>query len=309
MFIGVDIGGTKIAVSKGEHGEVLEKKVFLTETSPSWEDAVEKIIDAASPFCMEAKAIGISAGGPLDSRRGLILSPPNLPSWDNVPIVKILTERLNRPSFLLNDADAGALVEYRYGKGKEYENIVFCTFGTGMGAGLIINGKLWRGRNDGAGEIGHVRLTEHGPSGYGKIGSVEGWASGSGISHLTDIIASSYLQKGIEIPWFKRGQTTAKTVIENAYKEDVAALEIIKECAKHLGSSLSIIMDMINPDAIILGSLFVRAEKLLRPEMEKVIEKETLKRNICPVFPAQNGENIGDIAALSIAEEGYNGNL
>ncbi len=142
MFLGLDIGGTKIAVIKGKGREIERKEVFLTNTASSWKEALDKAIAIAEGMKDGCTAVGISCGGPLDSRKGLILSPPNLPSWDNVPAVEYVSSALSLPAFLLNDADAGALAEYRYGAGKGYESIIFCTFGTGMGAGLILNGKL-----------------------------------------------------------------------------------------------------------------------------------------------------------------------
>ena len=309
MFIGVDIGGTKTAVSLGRGNKIEKREVFKTSSFPSPNAAIEHIIEIIRGFETKAKAVGIAAGGPLDSRRGVILSPPNLPGWDEVEITEKLSDALCIPSFLLNDADAGALAEHRYGAGQGYDSMVFCTFGTGMGAGVIINGKLWRGRNDGAGEIGHIRLSENGPSGYGKIGSTEGWASGGGIAMLGSLIALSHIQRGEKVEWYSEGKTDAKTIIESARNGDEYALEVINASAKKLGEAMAMIMDMINPEIIILGSLFVRAEDLFRNPMEEALKREALYRNICPVVPAGLGESIGDTAALAVAEEGYNGNL
>ncbi len=307
MYIGIDIGGTKIAVTEGKGDNIIRKEVFPTASASSWREALDRAAGIASGF--SGNAIGISAGGPLDSRKGMILSPPNLPGWDDVPAVSYLSDKLGKPAFLLNDADAGALAEYRYGAGKGYESIVFCTFGTGMGAGLILGGRLWRGRSDGAGEIGHIRLSGNGPAGYGKMGSSEGWASGGGIAMLGFIVANEFQQKGRKPYWFNGSIPTAKTIIEEAAKGDEAASKTIRLSAEKLGSIMAFIMDAYNPDAVILGSLFIRAENLFRPEMERVIAEEALARNICPVIKAGLGEKIGDTAALTVAEEGMNGNL
>lgn len=129
-------------------------------------------------------AIGISCGGPLDSRRGIVFSPPNLPGWDKVPITKFFSERFHVPCFLQNNANACVLAEWKWGNGKNLDNVVFPTFGTGMGAGLILNGKLYEGAKGLAGEIGHMRLARHGPVGYGKAGSFEGVCSGGGDSAI-----------------------------------------------------------------------------------------------------------------------------
>ena len=137
-------------------------------------------------------AIGITCGGPLDSKKGLIMSPPNLPKWDKIPITKIIEDNFNVPVFLQNDANACALAEWRFGAGKGTNNMIFLTFGTGLGAGLILDGRLYAGTNNLAGEIGHIRLAKDGPLGYDKKGSFEGFCSGAGIARLAKKILSLF---------------------------------------------------------------------------------------------------------------------
>ena len=203
-YIGIDIGGTKCAVSLGcSDGQgsvrILHKcQKRLTEKRPP--DLVLPELLEDVKFCIaqseEApKAIGISCGGPLSSKRGLVLSPPNLIGWDNVPIVEYFEKATGLPTFLCNDANAGALAEWRMGAGRGTENMVFMTFGTGLGAGLILNGRLYEGTSDSAGELGHIRLAPFGPVGYGKGGSFEGFCSGNGIAQL----AKSYVMEEIQM--------------------------------------------------------------------------------------------------------------
>jgi len=193
-YVGVDIGGTKCAVVLGnDNGDILKKTRFDTT---SYKETFKKICDAIADITDEYSAIGISCGGPLSSKTGTIMSPPNLPDWDNVPITKMLNERFNVPVFLQNDADACALAEWKYGAGKGSENMIFLTFGTGIGAGLILGGRLYSGTCDCAGEIGHVRMTESGPVGFGKEGSFEGYCSGSGIAQLGIARARELFQNG-----------------------------------------------------------------------------------------------------------------
>jgi glucokinase len=154
MKIGVDIGGTKCAVVLGDEERIVNKIRFATT---SCEETIENIIKAIEDIGA-GDAIGISCGGPLDSDKGVIMSPPNLSDWDNVHITKILSDRFGIPAYLCNDANACALAEWKYGAGKGTRNMVFLTFGTGLGAGLIIDGKLYSGTNGNAGEVGHVRL-------------------------------------------------------------------------------------------------------------------------------------------------------
>ena len=189
LVAGIDLGGTKCSVSLANAaGEILVHRRFPTPDA-GFERVLPRICGTittllASQPAAELAATGVSSGGPLDSARGIILSPPNLPGWRNVEITRILEAELGAPSFLENDANACALAEWRIGAGRGTRNMVFCTMGTGFGAGLILDGKLYRGSHDLAGEIGHVRLTADGPIGYGKAGSVEGYCGGSGIADL-----------------------------------------------------------------------------------------------------------------------------
>ena len=186
MFVGIDIGGTKCAVLKGVGKNIVFKKAFPTTDRESTLNKIFELVAMQGDF----DAIGISCGGPLDEKTGVILCPPNLPDWINVPIVKMLEERFNKPAYLLNDANACALAEWRYGAGAGSQNMAFLTFGTGLGAGLVINGRLYSGTNGNAGEVGHIRLAKKGEIGFGKYGSFEGFCSGGGITRLAKIMAA-----------------------------------------------------------------------------------------------------------------------
>ena len=309
-FVGIDIGGTKCAVVKGDKdGNILDKIRFDTT---SFEDTMSNVISAVEAMG-DFKAVGISCGGPLSSERGVIMSPPNLPGWDDVHIVDMLKERFGVPVFLQNDADACALAEWKFGAGKGSRNMIFLTFGTGMGAGLILNGALYSGSSNCAGEIGHIRMSEHGPVGYGKEGSFEGFCSGSGIAQLGTTMARAMLQRG-ETPSFcasvaELDSITAKTIAECANRGETDAIAVFEQCGTMLGRGLSILIDVLNPQKIVIGSVFARCEKLLRDAMERVIDAECISHAAacCEVVPAGLGESIGDIAALSVAVDGYGG--
>ena len=296
-YIGIDIGGTKCAVIVGEyendHINILSRTAFATQVNEDPSSVIEKfaqIISEESDF----EAIGISCGGPLDSRSGVIICPPNLPKWINVPIVEILSSRFNVPVFLQNDANACALAEWKLGAGKGTNSMIFLTFGTGFGAGLILDGRLYTGVSDMAGEVGHIRLTEDGPKGYGKNGSAEGYCSGGGIRNLAKLCG---LDK------------TAKELAADAKNGDEKAKEIYATSGKYLGRTLAILMDILNPDCIVIGSIFARSEDLLRPSMEEEIRKEALSftSECCEIKPARLGDEIGDYAALITAVYGAEG--
>ena len=304
MYIGIDIGGTKCAVVYGdEKGNIITKERFNTTTV---NETLDNIFSAVAK-CGKAKAIGVSCGGPLDSERGVILSPPNLPGWDEIYIVKMLEEKFAIPAAIENDANACALAEYNFGAGRGSKNMVFFTFGTGLGAGLILDGKLYRGTNGMAGEAGHIRLSDFGPVGYGKAGSFEGFCSGSGIAQLGRMKALESLAQGKPTAFCATmddlDEITAKKIADCAKAGDELSKEIYRICGRKLGYGLSIIADILNPERIVLGSIYTRAKELLDESLHEVMKAETLgySYNVCSVVPAELGESIGDCAALAVA--------
>ena len=312
MLLGFDIGGTKCAVitARWENGqiELLKKEKIDTDLSVAPEEMVDRLITLADGIVEEKpEAIGISCGGPLDSSRGIILGPPNLPGWDHVEIVDRIQKHFGAPAHLQNDANACAVAEWKFGAGMGCENMVFLTFGTGLGAGLILNGKLYSGTNDNAGECGHIRLDRFGPVGYGKAGSFEGFCSGGGLAQLGYTLALEQIQQGKAPAYFQNGMSakniTAKSIADAARQGDETALRVYEICGEYLGKGLSVLIDILNPQRIVIGSVFARSGDLLRPAMERVIAKETLplSASCCQVVPAQLGEQIGDYAAIATA--------
>ena len=312
FLLGFDIGGTKCAVMTAdyENGQItlLEKKKIDTAAYLSPYEIIDRLINLADEIChKKPEAIGISCGGPLDSKKGIIMSPPNLPGWDNVNIVEIIKNHFGVPVHLQNDANACAVAEWKFGAGRGKNNVVFLTFGTGLGAGLILDGRLYSGTNDNAGEVGHIRLEKSGPVGYGKAGSFEGFCSGGGIAQLGFMMAVDAIKKGISPAYYTEGMTpsevTAKTIADAANAGDETALEVYRTCGEHLGKGLSIIIDILNPEVIVIGSVFARAQNLLWDSARAVIEAEALplSTNVCSVLPAQLGEQIGDYAAIATA--------
>lgn len=323
--IGIDIGGTKSAVllgdSRGDESTekfILHKDVFETkkiggpiEVIQKMKELIRGIIEERELARNDIIGIGISCGGPLDSKRGVIMSPPNLPGWDNIPIKQMLEEEFGLPVALENDANACAVAEWKYGAGRGYENVIFLTFGTGLGAGLILDGRLYRGGSDMAGEVGHVRLDRWGPVGYGKMGSFEGFCSGSGISQLARMKVLEKIENGMS-QGLCRGmeeldQLNAKDIAIAADRGDELAIEIYRLCGEQLGRGLAMLVDILNPEIIIIGSIFQRCRHLLWPYAEQVMKREALEASAaaCVVVPAQLGEHIGDYAALALASYNF----
>ena len=206
-----------------------------------------------------------------------------------------------------NDANACALAEWMMGAGAGTKNMIFLTFVTGMGAGLILNGQLYTGTNDLGGEVGHIRMADEGPVGFGKAGSFEGFCSGGGIAQLAKSMVSDKLTAGENVEFCPSedliGSITAKTVFEAAISGDPVASEIVSISASYLGKGLAILIDILNPECIVIGSIYTRNEELLKPHIEKILEYEAIPaaNNVCKILPAALGEQIGDYAALCVA--------
>lgn len=311
-YVGIDIGGTKCAVVLADENADILKKVSFDTIKGNWRPNLERIFAAIRSFDGKFCAIGISCGGPLDSEHGIILSPPNLMGWDNVEIVKLLQEEFHVPAFLQNDANACALAEWKFGAGKGCRNMIFLTFGTGMGAGFILNGALYEGTCGMAGEAGHIKLSEYGPVGYGIAGSFEGFCSGGGIVQLAKMMLSEQLQMGkTDLFCTNFEELTAKSVAEAARKGDALALRIYKVCGQFLGRALSILIDVLNPERIVIGSIYSRSRELLEADMWKSLRELCLPQSleVCNIVPAALGEAIGDIAAVSVSMVGLEGKI
>lgn len=324
FYLGLDVGGTKCAVIFGkctptEGGvtmDIMDRIAFPTEAKKGFDYTIQNIYAAIEEMMARhnlsagnVQALGISCGGPLNSKTGRVLSPPNLFGWDDIPIVAMMEARYGIPTALQNDANACALAEWRFGAARGFENVIFCTFGTGMGAGLILDGRLYEGTTGMAGEIGHLRLSEHGPVGFGKEGSFEGFCSGGGIAQLARTKVLQALQMGIRPSFCPDVQLldtlSAKSVAEAAHVGDELAKSIYRECGFYLGRGLSLLIDIINPEVIVLGSIYERSGDLLESSAMEVIAQEAIEASAacCKIVGAKLSDQIGDYAALSVAYE------
>lgn len=317
VLCGIDIGGTKCAISLGiEHGDsitildMIQFKTNIEDFAANLALIMQHLESLLKKHAATPRAIGIICGGPLDRERGYILSPPNLKQWGEVAIVAPFKKKFSIPVSLRNDADACTLAEWKLGNGRGYEHMVFLTFGTGMGAGLIFNGQLYTGFSGLAGEIGHIRIAEDGPLGHGKHGSFEGFCSGGGIAHLAKERAKQAISKG-NPPLFcpdieSLNAIDAKSVAEACREGDPLACDIMQTVGKSLGKGISLIIDMLNIPVIVIGSIYIRQMDLLKDAMWDTIHKEALSESArdCSILPAGLGEDLGNYAALYTAKEG-----
>ena len=303
-IVGIDIGGTKTAIVLADNsGRIISRHHFPTNVTRGFEPVFKDICDGVTTELNSGSggvaAISVSIGGPLDVLNGIIKSPPNLSGWINIGLKSLLEERFHLPVYVEHDGNAGALAEYYFGAGRGFRNIVFITMGTGLGAGMILDGRLYRGTSDTAGEIGHIRIAETGPLCYGKTGSLEGYGSGSGIAKLAHRM----------YPQIWNASSTVVDVHEAFKSGSIEAQAVFDRASLYLGRGLAMVADMLNPERIILGGIGMRISDALIEPAIRVFRSEVLPEagTVCEIVPAGLGEQIGDYASLCAAY--YQGGL
>lgn len=211
LHLTVDIGGTKTACAVAtSDGDIVERREHRTPVAKGPEACLQRVArDLRSALWAARKglpgppeSIGVAVGGPLDSKAGIVYSPPNLPGWDAVPVKPFLEQEFGLPTFVENDANAGALAERRFGAGRGAGNLVYLTLGTGIGGGIIVDGRLYRGTTDDAGEIGHTTILPEGPPCLcGKRGCLEALVAGPAIAKRAQRLAQDHPNSGMwDIP-------------------------------------------------------------------------------------------------------------
>jgi glucokinase len=303
MIVGLDIGGTKTAIVVGDaDGRILARRQLVTPLHLSPEAMIDECVRevlalGATLPAARPRALGVSIGGPLDSEAGVILGPPHLPGWDEVPLRALLEDRLELPVYVEHDARAGAIAEWRFGAGqiapgRYTRDLIFLTMGTGLGAGIIANGHVLHQRSWRTAEVGHWRLAADGPYMYGKHGSWESFCCGPGIVALA---ALRFPERFARLTLVELGAL--------ARAGDADARAVFGESAARLGAGIAMLCDLFVPELVVLGALGVRLGDLLIPGARRALEAEALPRAHAQVqvVPAALGEQIGDVAALCAA--------
>lgn len=272
---GIDIGGTKIALALADaEGTLTEKARFPTRVADGPRAILGRVFDEIERMLERCGsrlgAVGVGCGGPLDRRRGLILSPPNLPGWDEFPVVSLLEERFGVPVRLDNDANAAALGEHRHGAGRGLEHLVYITISTGIGGGVIVSNMLVHGVHDGAGEVGHMTILPDGPlCGCGGRGCLEALCSGTAIARR----ARERLAAGEEsyLSSLEQGELTAQAVVSAARAGDTVASKVWYDTIRYLSVGVGNIFHALAPEAVIIGGVVSAAgEQLFVPLREQV---------------------------------------
>lgn len=316
LYGAVAIGGTTcttaLATARDDGYVWLGSAAF--ETPPSSAETLERLAEALASLVADAGGrldrLGIVCGGPLDERARLILSPPNLPGWEQVDVSTPFEQRLGVRPTLHNDANAGALAEWLWGAGRGARNLAFLTLGTGLGAGLILDGRLYRGATGLAGELGHWRLAADGPVGHGKAGSFEGFCSGGGIADWAQSLALEALESGNPnalAPTHRDvGSITARTVGKAADAGDPQAIAIWSEVGAKLGLSVALLVDLLNLETVVLGGIYCRQRARLEAPTLAAFEAEATPEAAaaCRIVPSELGEEIDAWAGLAAALDG-----
>jgi len=284
--IGIDLGGTNLKIGLvDKQGMVVCSKTFPVGISSSSSDIIEAITLTIEGLCAKFKisckdlqGIGIGVPGLIDARNGIIHYLVNIPSIKNFPIKKILEKKIKTKVFIDNDVNAIVLAEYRYGAGKGCKNLVCVAIGTGVGSGIIIDGKLYRGTHLGAGEIGHISINEKGPlCNCGSHGCLEQYIGNSAISRLTADMLKKHKGRTLIRKIAQNNKITPKHVYLAAKKGDKLAREIWGKVGFYLGSALADVINLIDPDKIIVGGGVSGAWVFIKDDMNKTVKNRAMK--------------------------------
>lgn len=308
-FWGIDIGGTKIGVcvARGD-GRVEARAQFATDHSIAGAELLRRAADELRELARGLPpplALGAACPGPI-TKDGLFLDPPNMPRWHHLDAKATLQACVGVPVTTMNDANAGVLAEWLWGEARGADTAVFCTMSTGMGAGLIVGGALHQGRRGFAAEIGHLRLRADGPVGFGKRGSVEGFLSGPGIVQVAEQEARIALQVGEASALLReralRSDLTTEEVCRLAQRGDAAAKRAVDRCAEQLGALCAILVDLLEPDVIVLGTIARAFPELFLPRAHEVLRREALAHSLpgLRLVPSQMDDR-GDKQAIAAA--------
>jgi glucokinase len=244
--------------------------------------------------------IGIGCAGPVSRQAGLILNPPNLPGWIRVPLVEYFEKHLGRPAIVENDANAAALGEFRYGAGKGAQSLVYLTVSTGIGGGIILDGKLWHGLKDGAGEVGHMTVNPDGPiCGCGNTGCLEALASGPSIARRArEALAAGRASRLGELP-----DLTAADVVRLAGEGDPLAVEVWEDTVRYLGLGVAAIVTILAPERVVLGGGVTEAGDLLFDPLRREVRQRVrlVAVESVPILPAALGRDVGILGAAAVA--------
>jgi glucokinase len=285
--LAIDLGGTNIkSAILLPHGKIIYFRSYPTQADKGPQKVVMGIVSAIKDSLMRTEleinelcGIAIAAAGILDVKNGVVTSSPNLPGWHNVPLRDMLATKLGVDIHLINDASAAALGEHRFGAGCGADNLVYLTVSTGIGGGIIIDGKLYVGTDGCAGEIGHMVVEADGPQcNCGNFGCLEVMASGTAIANEAKRrIGQGETSRITEFSSGGLNSITAETVALAAKQGDSLACGVVNRAAYYLGVGLANIVNIFNPEAIIIGGGVSKMGNILLRPARKVVKQRAFR--------------------------------
>jgi glucokinase len=315
VIVGVDIGGTNVKVGLVSLGGVVYKKaVFSTKAYPTKAKLIKALLSHIESLIAEGnikrkdiRGIGIGSPGLVDSDRGIIHYLVNIAGFTQVPLKRIIEKRLRIPTFLDNDVNVVCLGELYYGRGKGARNMVCITLGTGVGGGIVINGALYRGSSLSAGEVGHATINEHGPScNCGNYGCMETYVGNAAIvKHALRRLRNNKKSLMYELAQRKTSNITPKIISEAANRGDAVAKDILQETGQHIGVGLSTIVNILNPERIIIGGGVAEAGKILFDAIRMTVQKRAMRvpAQTVSIVKSKLGQDAGLIGAAALVKQ------
>lgn len=307
VYIGIDLGGTRVRAGRFSYDLVLEQRTeTLTQDDEGPEAVINRMVEQARLVWpgdgRRVAGVGVSAPGPIDPIQGVITSPPNLQGWHNVPLRHLLEERLSTPVFLGNDANLAALAEYQLGAARGYQNVIYLTISTGIGSGVIIDGRPLIGAHGIGAECGHIIMIVEGD----RVSSLEKEAAGPALARQ----AAAALRAGeksmiADMVGGDLDSITGREVGEAANAGDPLGLRIITRAGKMIGLGIVSLLHTFNPEIVIIGGGVAKGTRdlLFRP-MRAAIEQYALSADYWKdlvIAPAMLGEDVCLIGAASLA--------
>ncbi|HWI65965.1 MAG TPA: ROK family protein [Symbiobacteriaceae bacterium] len=312
--LGIDIGGTKLAAGVvALDGEQVSQDRVPTLVHEGPDKVIERLIDLCRTTVANSGvpwnqilAGGVGCGGPLDPHTGVIMEPPNLPGWIDVPLVARLQSALGIPVYLDNDANAAALGEHRFGAGRGVDNMVYLTISTGVGGGIIIGGRLYQGENGNAGEIGHMSVAYDGrPCNCGSRGCLEAYASGTNIAaRARDAVLAGEPSLLVEIAGGAEA-ITGETMEAALRAGDPLAVRIWDETMEILGAGIANVVNIFNPRRVVLGGGITNFGSLLFDPIRRIALSRAMGplTEVVSIVPAELGGQVGVLGAAAVALE------
>jgi glucokinase len=304
--IAIDIGGTQMRAASYKQQSLdplIIKRIQSQVPDIKPQDRLIQLVNSIWPPNNKVEAIGIAVAGPLNLERGIIQKSPNIPDFDNFPILRFLEEHFKTPVRLGNDANLAALGEWKYGAGQGHQNLIYFTISTGIGSGVISDGKLLLGARGMAAELGHVTVVPGGPvCSCGQRGHLEAISSGTSIAKWV----REELEKGKPSSLENRSAITARVIAEAAHQGDLLAIAAFERAGKTLGKAIVNYLHIFNPTLIIFGGGVSKSIDLLLPHINKALETEVFAPGYLDnltLTTAALGDSAGLMGALALARE------